>query len=170
MFSFDPTQEYPKQTESRVIIRFQDCDPLRHLNNAKYFDYFYNAREDQIAQQYGFTPKWGYSQFQCGWVAYNSNISYIRSATFDEWVRIYSRVVGYDESSMLLEYVMTNDGGTELKTLLWSTLKYIDIGTGKKAVHQPEIVQIIEAMYDPTQAVAGLTPQERIRQLKAGLG
>jgi len=50
MALIDLSKTYPKLTESRAIIRFQDCDPLRHLNNAKYFDYFYNAREDQVAQ------------------------------------------------------------------------------------------------------------------------
>jgi acyl-CoA thioester hydrolase len=53
MFNYDPQKQYPKETESRVVIRFQDCDPLRHLNNAKYFDYFFNAREDQVPKLYG---------------------------------------------------------------------------------------------------------------------
>ena len=39
MFYFDADKKYPKVTESRVKVRFQDCDPLQHLNNAKYFDY-----------------------------------------------------------------------------------------------------------------------------------
>ena len=43
----------PKQLESTTKIRFQDCDPFRHLNNARYTDYFMNAREDQLAQFYG---------------------------------------------------------------------------------------------------------------------
>lgn len=40
MFEYNKDKHYPKETESRVVIRFQDCDPLQHLNNAKYFDYF----------------------------------------------------------------------------------------------------------------------------------
>ena len=34
----------PTELETRVQIRFQDCDPLQHLNNSKYFDYYFNAR------------------------------------------------------------------------------------------------------------------------------
>ena len=48
MSIIDLSREYQIQTESKSIIRFQDCDPLRHLNNAKYFDYFFNAREEQV--------------------------------------------------------------------------------------------------------------------------
>ena len=48
MFNFDPNKAYQKTTKSSSLIRFQDCDPLRHLNNAKYFDYYFNAREDQV--------------------------------------------------------------------------------------------------------------------------
>lgn len=169
MITLDPNHHYPKKTESRVIIRFQDCDPLRHLNNAKYFDYFYNAREDQIAQHYGFTPTLVYREFQCGWVAYNSNISYIRPAMFDEWVRVYSRTVGYNENTIIVEYYMTNDEGTELKTLLWSTLKYVDIKTGRLAEHQPEVLDIIKTMYDENNRIDGLTPIQRIAQLKETL-
>ena len=32
-----------------MTVRFQDCDPFGHLNNARYIDYFLNARQDQIA-------------------------------------------------------------------------------------------------------------------------
>jgi|GEM_PF-4486190 len=108
-----------------------------------------------------------YSQFQCGWVAYNSNISYIRSAIFDEWVRIYSRIAYFDAHTLVHEYYMTNDAGNELKTLLWSTLKYVDIRTGKRAEHQPEILEVLEAMFDPQFNIQGLTPKDRIAQLKA---
>jgi len=52
----DPNKSYPKETETASVIRFQDCDPLGHLNNAKYFDYFFNAREDQVSKIYGYNP------------------------------------------------------------------------------------------------------------------
>ena len=30
------------------MTRFSDCDPFGHLNNARYIDYFINAREDHL--------------------------------------------------------------------------------------------------------------------------
>ena len=43
-----------QEPESKVAIRFQDCDPFAHLNNAKYIEYFINAREDHLIQAYGY--------------------------------------------------------------------------------------------------------------------
>ena len=52
MLSIDLNRDYVKQTTSKSRIRFQDCDPLQHLNNAKYFDYYFNARDDQVPKLY----------------------------------------------------------------------------------------------------------------------
>ena len=41
-----------KILSTKIKIRFQDCDPFNHLNNAKYIDYFLNVREDQILENY----------------------------------------------------------------------------------------------------------------------
>ena len=43
-----------KEPESRVIVRFQDCDPFGHLNNSRYLDYLINARKDHLVAAYGF--------------------------------------------------------------------------------------------------------------------
>ncbi len=77
MFHIDPNKAYPKETTSKVIIRFQDCDPLQHLNNAKYFDYFFNARDDQVAKLYGVRLSDIFKAYQQVWVVYTQQISYI---------------------------------------------------------------------------------------------
>ncbi len=43
---------YSKEPVSNVVIRFQDCDPFGHLNNARYIDYFINAREGHLVEYY----------------------------------------------------------------------------------------------------------------------
>ena len=92
MFIIDPNRNYEKQTESRVVIRFQDCDPLRHLNNAKYFDYFFNAREDQLPKVYGVEIMDLIKSNEAVWVVYNHHIAYLRPANLGEWVRIVTRL------------------------------------------------------------------------------
>ena len=42
----------PKNPESTYVIKFQDCDPLGHLNNVRYLDLFLNAREEHTMQHY----------------------------------------------------------------------------------------------------------------------
>ena len=41
-------KQLEKTIESKVKIRFPDCDPFNHLNNSKYIDYIINAREDHL--------------------------------------------------------------------------------------------------------------------------
>ena len=49
-----PSDTLPQELESTTHIRFQDCDPFGHLNNAQYLDYFMNAREDHLLANYAF--------------------------------------------------------------------------------------------------------------------
>lgn len=145
MFEYNPEKHYPTETESRVVIRFQDCDPLRHLNNAKYFDYFFNAREDQVPKLYGLEIIDLIKIYKAAWVVYNHNISYVRPAMVGEWVRIMSRVVWYNHNTMVVEYYMTDDSKTQLKTLLWSTMRYVTLGEGKSTDHSGAVLDFLKA-------------------------
>jgi acyl-CoA thioester hydrolase len=165
MFHFDPHKEYATQTISKSIIRFQDCDPLRHLNNAKYFDYFFNAREDQVSKLYGVSPYDFYQTYKSAWVAYNHQIAYIRSARVAEWVTIISRVIHFETDTVVVEYVMSDNEDLYLKTLLWTTLKYVDVATGAKTTHQDTVMQYLKAILhtdiDPHQ----ISFEQRVKQL-----
>lgn len=169
MFEFDKDKVYAKETESRVVIRFQDCDPLRHLNNAKYFDYFYNAREDQVPRLYGLEVMDFYKTYKAAWVVYQHQIAYVRPAMMGEWVRIMSRLLWFDESTIVIEYTMTNDAEDELKTVLWSTMKYVDVKTGKKTQHEGKVLDFLKVSRYPGIEFPGLDINQRIRQLKQGM-
>lgn len=168
MFEYDPEKHYPKETESRVVIRFQDCDPLQHLNNAKYFDYFFNAREDQVPKLYGLEMIDLIKKYQATWVVYNHNISYVRPAMVGEWVRIMSRVIWHNHNTILVEYYMTDDEKRELKTLLWSTMRYVSMSDGRSRDHQGAVVDFINAVSLETD-VSDTTIRERIKFLKEKL-
>ena len=149
MFVVDPMKDYPTETESRVIIRFQDCDPLKHLNNAKYFDYFFNAREDQVPKLYGVEFLDFIQSFEAIWVVYNHHIAYLKPANMGEWVRIKSRIVWFDLNSMVVEYAMFNDQQTHLKTLMWTTLKYVGMNTSSTVNHSEEVLNYLKAIQHP---------------------
>jgi acyl-CoA thioester hydrolase len=166
MTQADFNKEYPKQAEASAIIRFQDCDPLRHLNNAKYFDYFFNAREDQLARLYGFSYAAVFQQYGCGWVAYNHDISYIRPAMVSERVNIISRLIFANNDTLVTEYIMLNEAKTELKCHMWTTSKYVDIVNGKRHDHQPEVMQHINTMLYPGLEYGSISKAERIKQIK----
>jgi acyl-CoA thioester hydrolase len=168
MFEFDPKKHYPKETESRVVVRFQDCDPLQHLNNAKYFDYFFNAREDQVPKLYGVEMIDFIRKYKAAWVVYNHNISYIRPARVGEWVRIMSRVIWHDHQTVVIEYYMTDDNKEELKTLLWTTMRYVDMAEGRSTEHTGSVKDFLMAVSEKID-IENTSIRARIKELKARL-
>ncbi len=166
MFVREPDRIYPTETESRVMIRFQDCDPLQHLNNSKYFDYFFNAREDQLAKLYNFNLGQLYREFNTAWVAYQHQIAYIKPAYFSEWVRINSRVIFYDLDTIVVEYYMTDDQKKHLKTVFWSTLKYVNALTGKREAHHPAVLDFLGTILHPDIKFEELNFNNRIKEIK----
>lgn len=169
MFQYDPSREYPKETESKAVIRFQDCDPLQHLNNAKYFDYFFNAREDQVPRLYNLDPSEIFVRYKQSWVVYNHQIAYIRPAMMGEWVTIVSRILWYDNQNVLLEYVMFNRDKSQLKTVLWSTLRYIDVMKAKSTDHPKVIADYLKAACVEDFDHNSVSFNQRIKQLKTTL-
>ncbi|MBS9525096.1 acyl-CoA thioesterase [Litoribacter ruber] len=168
MFEYNPEKHYPKETESRVVIRFQDCDPLQHLNNAKYFDYFFNAREDQVPKLYGVEMIDFIKKYKAAWVVYNHNISYVRPAKVGEWVRIMTRILWYDHNTVLVEYYMTDDTRKELKTVLWTTLKYVTIKEGKLTTHEGAVVDYLKATSENLD-ISKMELKDRVKAIKLKL-
>jgi acyl-CoA thioester hydrolase len=157
---------YPKVTESRAIIRFQDCDPLQHLNNSKYFDYYFNAREDEVAKLYEFKFSEIFKNYKTSWVVYQQQIAYIRPALASEWVRIFSRLIYFDNDTTITEFYMTNDDKSELKGLLWVTSKYISVETGKRTPHQKHVNEYLSAIYEPNFDINETNFNQRIKEIK----
>lgn len=168
MFEYNPEKHYPKETESRVVIRFQDCDPLQHLNNAKYFDYFFNAREDQVPKLYGLEMIDMINKYKAAWVVYNHNISYVRPARVGEWVRIMSRLLWYNHNTVVLEYYMTDDSKSELKTVLWTTMRYVTVKEGISTDHEGAVLDFLKATSENLD-ITNMSIGERVRALKKRL-
>jgi len=169
MFERDPHRQYPTEVESRVIIRFQDCDPLQHLNNAKYFDYYFNAREDQVSKQYGFDYGQLFREFGSSWVVYQHQIAYIRPALVSEWIRIKSRIIFYSEDTIVTEFVMTDDTGQQLKNVLWTTSKYVSVASGRRIPHHPAVMNFLATICLPDVDFPTLDFNHRIKAIKAEL-
>ncbi|QIP15398.1 acyl-CoA thioesterase [Spirosoma aureum] len=169
MFHRDPNRTYPTETETRVIIRFQDCDPLQHLNNSKYFDYYFNAREDQVATLYDFNPGQMFRELKTSWVVYQHQIAYIRPAMVSEWIRITSRLIYYNEDTLVTEFVMTDDAKTHLKNVLWMTSKYISVLTGKRIPHDSVVMDYLQATLLPNVDYPNVDFNDRIKEIKQQL-
>lgn len=133
-----------REPESTAMIRFQDCDPFGHLNNARYIDYFMNARTDQIAEYYGLQLlQEGGSK---SWVVNKSQIAYFIPARMMESVRIRTRVLHASEHSLTVEGLMLNEKASHLKALLWIEFTYVDLNTGRPSQHPDELMQLLRAI------------------------
>lgn len=156
-----------KTPSSGYVIRFSDCDPFGHLNNARYLDYFNNAREDHLKEHYQMDLKELYGQ-GTGWLAVNHNISYIRPASFNETVIIQSALLQAEASGLLVEFQMMNEARSQLKAHMWTRYVPVSLSTGKKDVHTPEFMAFISKLVLEGVAVAN-GPAERLSELLAAI-
>jgi acyl-CoA thioester hydrolase len=132
-------QTLVKEPESTATVRFQDCDPFGHLNNARYIDYFINARQDHLAKYYSFRL------FDNGsaenWVVTKNQIAYLRPARLMEEVLIRTRLIHMTEEMLVVEAQMLDVRGQKLKAISWAEFAYITLATGRKAKHSDDLMQ-----------------------------
>lgn len=120
---------HPGFTTKLYQIRFADCDPFGHLNNARYLDYFMNSREDHLRENFDFDiPSW-MDESGCAWVVKEHQIKYLRPVKVNEWVTISSGIIYQTETENIVEFGMWDKDRKKLKSLMWSNFQYIDMKT-----------------------------------------
>lgn len=135
-----------KTPESKLFVRFQDCDVLGHLNNVRYFDYFLNTREEHTRHHYALNLLELSKKHKANWVVTNHQIAYIRPAGLGENIIIQTQLINFDKNSIVIESSMYNDARTHLKSLLWSTMRYVSMTTGRSTEHPEEVLEILAAV------------------------
>lgn len=151
------------QLQSFYIVRFNDCDPLGHLNNARYLDYMLNAREDHLRDFYQVTLPDFYKQGMT-WVVRHHEIQYIRPAFYNEKVGIVSRLIEVGEFNLGVEMLVFDESLNNLKAILWTNFTCVDPQTGKKKHHTPAFMELVSTMeVHAVDRVAGIG--ERAKQL-----
>ncbi len=151
-----------KILESKTKIRFQDCDPFKHLNNSKYIDYLINAREDQLIENYNFDYL-NIAQTQgVGWVTGSNQIAYLKSANLSEIVTIQSQIIKLTPLSTLVEFRMYSEDKIELKSVMWSNFIHISMETMRSKKHSEVFMNLFESIHLP---IKESTFEERIKVL-----
>ncbi|WP_118972217.1 acyl-CoA thioesterase [Taibaiella koreensis] len=128
-----------KHPSSAYVIRFADCDPFGHLNNARYLDYFLHAREEHLEQAYQLNLADHYKK-GLSWVVGGHQVSYLKPAAYRERVCISSMLIGADANSLLVEMMMTDAARAQLKSLLWTRFIPVDIQSGKRREHPADFM------------------------------
>jgi acyl-CoA thioester hydrolase len=150
--------------ESKVLIRFPDCDPFNHLNNARYIDYFINAREDHIMTNLDFNIYHFAAQHGLSWVVGKNQIVYLKPAFLMETVIIDSALLRLGENDILVEMKMWNDRKDKLKSVMWSNFVHINMKTQKPANHSQQLLDTFKPFENPIDLNIGF--DERVEQLR----
>jgi len=140
-----------KILESRALVRFQDCDPFNHLNNAAYLNYLVNAREDQLLAHYGINIYDVHSLGGKSWVVSSNQIAYIRPARLMEQIVLQSQLIGYTESETHVELRMFNHDKSELKAVMWGRYAHIDLKSQKRTTHDQTLMELFQQALLPVE-------------------
>jgi acyl-CoA thioester hydrolase len=158
-----------KTPESSYVIKFQDCDPLGHLNNVRYLDIFLNAREEHTMQHYALNLMQLLQQYRTAWVVTNHQIAYIRPSGHGKTVHIQTRIIHFDNSTIVVESVMLNESRSKLKAVLWTTYRYISTETGRPTDHSDDLMDLLEQLDDDAIYYDPDGFQERVKRLSKQL-
>ncbi|WP_310395297.1 acyl-CoA thioesterase [Hymenobacter sp.] len=155
--------------ETTHRVHFQDCDMLGHLNNARYLDYFLNAREDHTTAHYALNLGELAREQRAAWVITKHHLSYLKPARQGVLVRILSQLIHFDNSNLVLEMQMRNEAGTHLLALLWSEMTYVSVPAGARLDHSEAMMELLDQVdveevgYDPDGF------DERVKQVRQEL-
>jgi YbgC/YbaW family acyl-CoA thioester hydrolase len=155
--------EYKNVLESKTKVRFQDCDPFNHLNNAAYLNYFMNAREDQLIDNYGIDIYEMGRKEGKSWVVGSNQIAYLRPTFLMEDIVIQSQLLQFGDSHLLVELRMLNSDKTEIKAIMWSTFVHFNLLQQKREKHSEEFMELFKNVVKP---LAELSFEERVSAIK----
>jgi YbgC/YbaW family acyl-CoA thioester hydrolase len=150
---------------SKMLIRFPDCDPFNHLNNARYIDYFINAREDHIMANMNFNIYHFAAQKGLSWVVSKNQITYLKPAFLMETVIIDSTLLKLGEKEVFVEMKMWNEKKNQLKSVLWSHFVHINLKTQKPEKHSAELMELFRPFENSLPSAMSF--DERVEQWKS---
>ena len=153
-----------KIIESKVRVRFPDCDPFNHLNNSKYIDYIINAREDQLLEAYDFDLYRLAKEQGISWVVAQNQIAYLLPAMLMETVTIESKLLSFDDKSLVVEALMWDEHKTALKAILWTKLVHYDLKINRSTIHSDELKSFFSEILNPLNESVSF--EERVEKLK----
>ncbi|MFK7782744.1 acyl-CoA thioesterase [Psychroserpens sp.] len=138
-----------KTVTSEARIRFQDCDPFNHLNNASYINYFLNHREDQLLEQYNINIYQMAQKTGISWVLKSNQIAYLKPVLLMEKVLIESQLIAFDKSNLKVEMRMFNADKSHLKASLWCNFTHFNLLKQQKEIHNERFKTLFESILNP---------------------
>jgi acyl-CoA thioester hydrolase len=150
--------------ETTHLIRFQDCDPFGHLNNARFIDYFINAREEHLSKFYSFDPYDYSTKTGNAWLIGGHQIAYLSPAKLMEKVTIASVLMGWNANDILLEMTMWDEQKAQLKSIVWTRFVHVNLRDMKKTEHGELLTKLFKDDVDSKRSY--LKFEDRIQDIK----
>jgi acyl-CoA thioester hydrolase len=85
-------------------------------------------------------------KYRATWVVTNHQIAYLRPADLGENIIIQTQLIYFDKNSIVIEASMYNEARTHLKSLLWSTMRYVSVETARSTEHSEEVLDMLAAV------------------------
>jgi acyl-CoA thioester hydrolase len=152
-------------SKTEMLVRFQDCDPYGHLNNGRYLDYFLDGRDNQVTYDYGWRLVDFINEEKKGWVVQKQELAYLRSAVYGEEIVIRTATAFFDDSNLMIECRMLNKDETQLKSLLWMKLVFINLTNGRRINHTENIKEFFTKVTLNEFNLEETTFDERVKEL-----
>ena len=134
----------------RLTVRFRDCDPLGHVNNAVYLTYLEETRFAHWRAEWGFGTTDPAPDIP-GVILARVEIDYRAQARYGDVLEIRMRVATLGRSSFTYEYKIVDASG-ELVATAKSVMVVFDYAT-QKAVPIPDRVRaILQPLSPPATA------------------
>ena len=156
-----------KVFESQLRVRFNDCDPFQHLNNANYISYFFMAREDQEREYMQFDDMAYLDRSGKNWVTYKNQIVYLSEVPYKEIVTIQSSIIRWEKTEYTMEFWMWDEQKTVLKSIMWSVWVHFDLKTKKRAEHDAYLDGIFRPLEN--RLPDDISFDDRVLQIKNSL-
>ncbi len=157
--------ELPKLLESKTKIRFQDCDPFNHLNNARYLDYYINAREDQLVEHYNVDLFKVIREESLGWVVSSSQVSYIKPVFTMEEIVIDSKLIQFSQKNVLVEARMWDINKNKMKSFCWMNFVHFNLKKNHVEQHSTKWMELFKSVLNPVKETS-FTEREKNYRIK----
>jgi len=119
-------------------VRFGDLDPMRHLNNVAFLQFFENARIKFISTVIGDHRADDLGDF--GLIFAECHLNYRAPAFYDEEIRTYVRAADVKRSSFRIHFLMRSERDGRTLAEGWGAIVGYDYASGR-AMRLPEGVR-----------------------------
>lgn len=119
------------QATTTIKIRFADCDPMGHTNNAKYFTYMEQSRVALFKQIFHIPAKAALKPEQFPFILAEISCKFLKPTYVEDGLLVSAKVVEVGNKSFMINYEMQDEGTFDLIATGRSAQVWYDYKTGK---------------------------------------